>query len=53
MNNYEADFIGGQELQHHQLQFLTSQLSTYGYIGVVRDYEKEAGEYSCIFYYKE
>lgn len=53
MNYYEADFIGGQEVQHHQLQYLLQNLSGYSYIGVGRDDGKEAGEYSCIFYKKE
>ncbi|MGF2411008.1 MAG: endonuclease/exonuclease/phosphatase family protein [Ferruginibacter sp.] len=50
MNYYEADFIGGQEVQHHQLQFLKTKLTNYNHIGVGRDDGKEAGEYSCIFY---
>jgi len=53
MNYYAADFIGEQEVQHHQLQYLLAQLPQYGYIGVGRDDGKEAGEYSCIFYNKE
>ena len=53
MNYYEADFIGGQEVQHHQLQYLITELKQYSYIGVGRDDGKEAGEYSCIFYNKE
>jgi endonuclease/exonuclease/phosphatase family metal-dependent hydrolase len=53
MNYYEADFIGCQEVQHHQLMYLLSQLPHYNYIGVGRDDGKEAGEYSCIFYNKE
>lgn len=53
MNYYEADFIGGQEVQHHQLEYLLTQLKQYSYIGVGRDDGKEAGEYSCIFYNKE
>lgn len=53
MNYYEADFIGGQEVQHHQLQYLLSKLTDYSYIGVGRDDGKQAGEYSCIFYNKE
>jgi endonuclease/exonuclease/phosphatase family metal-dependent hydrolase len=53
MNYYAADFIGCQEVQHHQLQFLQSQLTDYNYIGAGRDDGKEAGEYSCIFYNKE
>lgn len=53
MNYYEADFIGGQEVQHHQLKYLLNNLNGYAYIGVGRDDGKEAGEYSCIFYKKE
>jgi endonuclease/exonuclease/phosphatase family metal-dependent hydrolase len=53
MNYYEADFIGGQEVQHHQLQYLLQNLAGYSYIGVGRDDGKEGGEYSCIFYKKE
>ena len=53
MNYYEADFIGGQEVQHHQLQYLQGQLKTYNHIGVGRDDGKEEGEYSCIFYKKD
>lgn len=53
MNYYEADFIGTQEVQHHQLQFLQGKMKSYGYIGVGRDDGKEAGEYSCIFYNKD
>ncbi len=53
MNYYEADFIGGQEVQHHQLQYLLKNLQGYHYIGVARDDGKEAGEYSCILYKKE
>lgn len=53
MNYYEADFIGGQEVQHHQLQFLVKNLDGYAHIGVARDDGKEEGEYSCIFYKKD
>lgn len=53
MNYYAADFIGGQEVQNHQLQYLTENLNGYSYIGVGRDDGKAAGEYSCIFYNKE
>lgn len=52
MNYYEADFIGSQEVQHHQLQYLLTQLKEYNYIGVGRDDGKTEGEYSCIFYKK-
>ena len=53
MNYYEADFIGGQEVQHHQLTYLLEHLKGYSYIGVGRDDGKQAGEYSCIFYKKD
>lgn len=53
MNFYHADFIGGQEVQYHQLQYLLQQLKGYTYIGVGRDDGKEGGEYSCIFYNQE
>lgn len=53
MNYYEADFIGGQEVMHHQLKYLLENLNGYSYIGVGRDDGKEAGEYSCIFYKKD
>ncbi len=53
MKYYAADFIGGQEVQHHQLVYLKEQLSGYDHIGVGRDDGKEKGEYSCIFYNKE
>lgn len=50
MNYYAADFIGAQEVQHHQLEYLLSQLKQYRFIGVGRDDGKTGGEYSCIFY---
>lgn len=53
MNYYEADFIGCQEVQHHQLIYLSQNLKGYSYIGVGRDDGKEDGEYSCIFYKKD
>lgn len=53
MNYYEPDFIGGQEVLHHQLQYLLQNLNGYDYIGAGRDDGKNAGEFSCIFYKKE
>ncbi len=53
MNYYEADFIGTQEVLHHQLVYLKDSLNGYDFIGVGRDDGKEAGEYSCIFYKKD
>ncbi len=53
INYYEADFIGLQEVLHHQLTYLKEQLNGYDNIGVGRDDGKQAGEYSCIFYKKD
>lgn len=50
MNYYEADFIGAQEVQHEQLEYLLKALPHYSSIGVGRDDGKTAGEYSCILY---
>lgn len=50
---YAPDFLGGQEVQHHQLQYLLQQLPAYSHIGVGRDDGKTDGEYSCIFYKKD
>ncbi|MDP3394160.1 endonuclease/exonuclease/phosphatase family protein [Sediminibacterium sp.] len=50
MQYYEPDFIGAQEVLHHQLAYLDSSLVQYSYIGVGRDDGKTLGEYSCIFY---
>lgn len=44
------DFIGAQEVQHHQLSYLLEQLKPYSSIGVGRDNGKTGGEYSNIFY---
>ena len=52
VNFYEPDFVGGQEVQHHQLTYLLNTLDGYDYIGVGRDDGKQEGEYSCIFYKK-
>ncbi|MBK6938342.1 MAG: endonuclease/exonuclease/phosphatase family protein [Chitinophagaceae bacterium] len=53
MNYYASDFIGAQEVEHHQLQYLLGELKGYGHIGVGRDDGKTEGEYSCIFFNKE
>ena len=50
MQFYEPDFIGTQEVMHHQLLFIKQQLPDYQHIGVGRDDGKEKGEYSSIFY---
>lgn len=53
INYYEPDFMGGQEVQYHQLTFLQNNLNGYAYVGVGRDDGKAAGEFSCIFYKKD
>ncbi|MBC7934306.1 MAG: endonuclease/exonuclease/phosphatase family protein [Rhizobacter sp.] len=53
INYYEPDFVGGQEVQHHQLTYLLNTLNGYTSIGVGRDDGKQEGEYSCIFYKKD
>lgn len=50
MKFYEPDFIGTQEVMHHQLLFIKQELSNYQHIGVGRDDAKEKGEYSAIFF---
>ena len=53
LNTMKPDFIGIQEAQHHQLQYLDSSLQAYSYLGVGRDDGLEGGEYSPIFYNKD
>jgi endonuclease/exonuclease/phosphatase family metal-dependent hydrolase len=53
LNYNEPDFIGGQEVMHHQLEYMLQNLDGYSHIGVGRDDGKQAGEYSCILYRKD
>jgi endonuclease/exonuclease/phosphatase family metal-dependent hydrolase len=53
MAYYNVDFIGTQEVQHHQLEYLLQKLPTHSYIGVARTDGKKDGEYSAILYNKE
>lgn len=46
----EPDFLGVQEAQHHQMQYLGKALTSYNHIGVGRDDGATGGEYSAIFY---
>jgi endonuclease/exonuclease/phosphatase family metal-dependent hydrolase len=50
MRFYAPDFIGTQEVMHHQLLFIRQELKGYAHIGIGRDDGKEKGEYSAIFY---
>lgn len=49
--NYDADFIGLQEAQKFQLDYILSNLPEYALIGLPRE-EGEFAEYSCILYKK-
>ncbi len=51
INYYEADFIGMQEAQKPQIEYLLENNSLYGFLGKPRD-EGENSEFSCIFYLK-
>lgn len=53
VNFYEPDFVGGQEVMHHQLNYMLEKMNGYAFIGVGRDDGKTKGEYSCIFYKKD
>ena len=44
------DFAGFQEVTHSQLEFLSSNLIDYDYVGVGRDDGNQKGEYSPIFF---
>ncbi len=46
-------FLGLQEAQWHQLQYLDSVLTNYAFYGVSRDDGKIKGEFSPIFYQKD
>lgn len=49
---YEPDFLGMQEVQKMQLDYLLENLSQYKFIGLPRE-NGEFAEYSCIFYNAE
>lgn len=49
---YQPDFVGTQEVMHHQLMEMKERLPEYEYLGVGRDDGKQGGEYSAIFYKK-
>lgn len=46
---YAPDFMGVQEPQPHQIQYLKANLTGYDYIGIGRE-GGDKGEYSAIFY---
>lgn len=51
INYYEADFVGLQEAQKIQIDYLLADHSSYGVLGKART-EEENAEYSCLFYLK-
>lgn len=50
VRHYGPQFVGMQEVLHHQLEYLDEHLPNYAYIGVGRDDGKQKGEYSPILY---
>lgn len=51
LSNYNADFIGLQEAQKFQLDYILANLPEYDIIGLPRE-EGEFAEYSCILFKK-
>ena len=47
---HNADIVGVQEAQYHQLTDLKERLPGYDFVGVGRDDGKKAGEHSSIFF---
>lgn len=50
---HAPDFMGVQEAQNHQMEYLGKMLNGYNSIGVGRDDGAKGGEYSAIFYNSE
>jgi len=50
---YDADFVGVQEAQVPQLDFIKQNNSSLDFIGSPRNDDKNAAEYSAIFYKKD
>jgi endonuclease/exonuclease/phosphatase family metal-dependent hydrolase len=51
INYYEADFVGLQEAQKFQIDYLLANHSQYAFLGKPRNNDENA-EYSCILYLK-
>ena len=51
INYYEADFVGLQEAQKPQIDYLLEKNTLYSYLGKPRD-NSENSEHSCIYYLK-
>jgi endonuclease/exonuclease/phosphatase family metal-dependent hydrolase len=50
IRDYDADIVGTQEVLHHQLEDLRSQLPNYAHVGVGRADAQQGGEYSAVLY---
>lgn len=50
INFYEPAFLGTQEAEFHQLDYLDQQLTQYSWIGVGRTDGKKAGEFSALMF---
>ncbi len=50
---YQPEVFGIQEGLHHQVMYIDSSLSSYGYFGVGRDDGASEGEYCAVYYQKE
>lgn len=50
IQHYNPSFLGIQEGLHNQVNYLSTNLPMYNYIGVGRDDGKEKGEYCAIYY---
>ncbi len=53
LRDIEADVFGTQEGLPHQIAYIDQKLSGYSYIGIGRDGEGTASEYSAVFYKTE
>jgi len=52
LKEQDADLIGFQEVLHHQLEALRSNLQEYGWYGVGREDGEKGGEFCPVFYKK-
>ncbi|WP_320053823.1 endonuclease/exonuclease/phosphatase family protein [uncultured Acetobacteroides sp.] len=53
INTEKPDIIGMQEVLQEQLDYLSSNLNAYSYVGVAREDGKQKGEYAPLFFRKD
>lgn len=53
INTEKPDIIGMQEVLQDQLEYLSSNLKGYSYVGVAREDGKQKGEYAPLFFRKD